>query len=399
MSMTTPVSDPTTEDLVARAAALVPTLQGRQAEVDASCRIPDETMSDLTGAGMFRLAVPRDFGGYALTMSEYVDVMAELAKGCPATAWVTAISNSSAFQVGIFPPEGQREVFAAGADVRLASVPQAKICTARFKDGGVQIDQARWFFNSGVTLADWAVNGVVVVDEQDNPLDLVLCLIPVAQLTVNSDWSTMGMRGTQSVSTEARDLFVPAHRTVSSMAVLTGQHVSPLADQPLYRSASVPALALFVTPCGIGMAEAALDRFKAKAEGRPVIYTTTDNQADDAHVHARLGEARMKIDAARALTKTAAAAVDRWADLQGEMPVEERIRARTQCSYALQLSFEAVDALYGLSGGSAIAQPEPMQRYWRDLKTATLHGLLTTTTTLPLQGRIELGREPNAAFV
>ncbi|MCV7065443.1 acyl-CoA dehydrogenase family protein [Mycolicibacterium farcinogenes] len=399
MSVTTPVSVPTAEELVARAADLVPTLQARQAEVDASCRISDDTIADLTAAGMFRLAVPRDFGGYALRMSEYVDVMAELAKGCPATAWVTAIGNSSAYQVGVFPVEGQREVFGAGADVRLASVPQAKLCTARFKDGGVQIDQARWFFNSGVTLADWVVNGVVVTDEQDNPLDLVLCLIPVSQLTVNRDWNTMGMRGTQSVSTEARDLFVPGHRTVSSVAVLTGQHVSPLTDQPLYRSASVPALALFVTPCGIGMAEAALDRFKAKVEGRAVIYTTIENQADDAHVHAGVGEARMKIDAARALMTAAAAAVDHWAGMEDEMPVESRIRARTQCSYALQLSFEAVDALYSLSGGSAIAQPEPMQRYWRDLKTATLHGLLTTTTTLPLQGRVELGREPNAAFV
>lgn len=404
--MGTPVSTeaatllPDKAELVARAASLVPQLQTRQADVDTTRRIPGETVAELAAAGMFQLSVPRDYGGYALDMSTYVDVMAELARGCPSTAWVTAICNSSASLAGTFALAAQDEVFASGPDTRLASVPQAKLGNGRMVDGGVQIDYARWFFNSGVTLADWVVNGVTVVDDEDNPIDLVLCLIPTSQLKLNDDWHTTGMRGTQSVSTEAIDVFVPAHRTVSSIAALSGQHKSPYGlDQPLYSSPPVPTLALFVTPCGIGIAEAALERFKAKAEKRAVIYTTIENQADDPAAQAGVGEARMKIDAARAVMKAAAAAVDHWAVSGQEMPVDQRIRARTQCSYALRLSWEAVDILYDLSGGSAIAEAEPMQRYWRDLKTATLHGLLTTSTTLPLQGRLELGREPNAVFV
>ncbi|RDI49426.1 acyl-CoA dehydrogenase family protein [Nocardia mexicana] len=388
------------DQLFARATELVPRLLARQADVDAHRRIPEESVAELAAAGMFQLSAPRDYGGYALSMSDYVEVMAELARGCPATAWVTAICNSSAWQAGIFPLAGQDEVFAAGPGTRLASVPQAKLGKARRAEGGIHIEHARWFFNSGVTLADWVVNGITVVDEQDNPLDLVLCLIPTSQLRINNDWHTTGLRGTQSVSTEATNVFVPAHRTVSSLEVLGGRYSTPYGmDQPLFHGASVPTLALFVAPCGIGIAEAALERFKAKSEKRAVAYTTIDNQADDAVAQAGVGEARMKIDAARALLRTAAADVDRRAADGMEMPVAERIRARTQCSYALRLSWEAVDLLYDLSGGSAIAELEPMQRYWRDLKTATLHGLLTSSTTLPLQGRVELGREPNALFV
>ncbi|WP_214415261.1 acyl-CoA dehydrogenase family protein [Sphaerisporangium fuscum] len=391
---------PSRDELVNRAAELMTKLAGRQAEVDATRRIPQESLDELREAGMFRLSVPRDYGGYALDLPAYVDVMAELSKGCPSTAWVVSIHNSAAGEAGIFSRQAQDEVFGANPDARLASVPQAKVASARPVEGGLHIEHAKWFFNSGVTIADWAVNGVPVTDDDGNLLDLVMCLIPAAELTLNDDWHTIGMRGTQSVSSEARDLFVPAHRTVSSLAVLTREHCSPHGlDQRLYHGAQVPTLALFVAPNGIGMAEAALARFTQKAQGRPVVYTTIENQAADALVQSSVGEARMKIDAARELTKRAAAEVDRYAATGSEMPVAERIRARVQCSYALKLSWEAVDLLYSLSGGSAIAEFEPMQRYWRDVKTATLHGLFAPSTTLELQGRVELGFEANTLFV
>ncbi|WP_410585657.1 acyl-CoA dehydrogenase family protein [Amycolatopsis sp. lyj-108] len=391
---------PSRDELVARAAQLVPALAKRQADVDAQRRIPDESLAELEAAGMFRLSVPRDYGGYALDLSTYVDVMAELAKGCPSTAWVTAIHNSAAAVAGIFPKDGQDEVFGTGPVSRLASVPQGKVASATLVDGGVHIEHAKWFFNSGVTIADWSVNGVPVHDETGTVTDLVLCLIPTSELTRNDDWHTIGLRGTQSVSTEARDLFVPEHRTLSSLALLSRRYRSPHGlDQPLYHSASVPTLALFVAPNGIGMAEAALNRFTDKARGRPVMYTTIENQAEDALVQSTVGEARMKIDAARALMKRAAGEVDRFAAAGSEMPVDQRIRARVHCSYALRLSWEAVDLLYSLSGGSAIAEFEPMQRYWRDAKTATMHGLFAPSTALGLQGQVELGGDLNAVFV
>lgn len=390
----------TVEELVSRASALVPLLQERHQSVDEKRCIPAESVNELSAAGMYSLSAPREYGGYALPMADYVDVMAELSKGCSSTAWVAAIANSTSYLAGICSQRAQDEVFAGGANRPLASVPQAKMSTARFADGGVHIEHARWFFNSGVTLSDWVINGVVVSDDDGTPLDLVMCLIPTSELTLHDDWFTIGMRGTQSVSTEARDVFVPNYRAVSSLAVLGGMY-KPIygLDQPLYHSAAVPALSMFVAPCGIGIAEAALDRFVCKAQGRAVTYTTIENQADDSLVHGSVGEARLKIDSARALLKTTAANIDSWARRGEMMPTHERIRARAACSYGLTLCWEAVDRLYSLSGGSVINEFEPMQRYWRDMKTATMHGLLTPSSALTLQGRIDLHREPNAVFV
>src|SRR5215470_4925341 len=69
-------------DLVTRARDLIPRLRQRAAEVEIERRLPDSTIAELQSAGLFKLFVPRRLGGQQASVRTYLDVTAEIARGC-----------------------------------------------------------------------------------------------------------------------------------------------------------------------------------------------------------------------------------------------------------------------------------------------------------------------------
>jgi alkylation response protein AidB-like acyl-CoA dehydrogenase len=55
---------PATAELVARARALRPLLAANASQGEADRRVPEESIQALIGAGLFKIAVPRRYGGY-----------------------------------------------------------------------------------------------------------------------------------------------------------------------------------------------------------------------------------------------------------------------------------------------------------------------------------------------
>ena len=76
-------SDPAT--LLARAAAIRPILEGNADTTDTLRRLADGNVEALIDSGLCRLMVPARFGGHQTSIRTYVDVMAEVGRGCGAT--------------------------------------------------------------------------------------------------------------------------------------------------------------------------------------------------------------------------------------------------------------------------------------------------------------------------
>jgi alkylation response protein AidB-like acyl-CoA dehydrogenase len=66
-------------------AARLRTLLESHAETDARRRLPDLVVNALNEQGLCRLMVPRRFGGYQTNIRTYIEVMAELGRGCGST--------------------------------------------------------------------------------------------------------------------------------------------------------------------------------------------------------------------------------------------------------------------------------------------------------------------------
>ncbi len=392
----TTTSISTRTELVRRASEIVPTLQKHASWNEQHRRLHDEVLQALEQAGVFRLRLPKRYGGYEADMRTLVEVLAEIGQGDGSAAWVAWVLASNTWLVSLLPDAVQDEVFTT-PDVRVSGTlsPTGK---AERRGGGFVLN-GQWHFHSGSLHSQWSVMAAMSTAPEGGPAPVAV-LVPTAALEVLDDWDTAGLRGTGSVSSIARDIFVPTERVFSVISLLQGQSASQLnAGEPIYRTPMVPTIAAAASGAPLGLAKAAITNFFQRLPGRGIAYTTYAKQAEAPITHLQVAEATMKIDEAEFHSSRAATLVDNKAESGEAWTLEERARVRMDAGMVARLAKEAIDILNTASGGSSIYSTVPMQRIERDIQAANLQGMIHPYTNLELYGRIRCGLEPNTVNI
>src|SRR5260370_2120761 len=96
----------TKADPVALAATLRPLLACNATQVERDRRLCDENVEALEAANLFKVMVPRRWGGYGAPLSTTLRTFAELAKGCSSSGWVTMIIGGGPHFWSLFPDPG-----------------------------------------------------------------------------------------------------------------------------------------------------------------------------------------------------------------------------------------------------------------------------------------------------
>lgn len=117
--------------LINRAEALQPLLRKNTVEAEKNRRTCDENIEAIREAGLFRLMVPKRYGGYEGSLRAHLEVSAALGEACGGTAWVVALTNVCAWFTSLFSEQAQDEVFGANPDARVAGVLNASPTTRR----------------------------------------------------------------------------------------------------------------------------------------------------------------------------------------------------------------------------------------------------------------------------
>ncbi|OKJ48516.1 acyl-CoA dehydrogenase [Streptomyces sp. CB02009] len=387
---------PTRTDLVQRAGELAPLLKKNAAQAEEDGRLQDETIEALAGAGLFKLRVPKRYGGYEADTRTLVEVAAELGRADGATAWTTSVYWIPTFMACLFPDSVQDEVFST-PDVRICGTlsPSAFAAPA---EGGIVVN-GKWSFVSGARHAHW--QEIIAVQPTPDGQHLpVMALVPMSDLQIIDDWDTSGLRGTGSVSTVAQDVFVPQERVIPLPAILQGQYASELnAASPVYRVPLLPVAAASSVGTALGLARAARDVFFDRLPGRTLTYTAYETQAEAPITHHQVAEATLKIDQAEFHAYRLADLVDSKGVAGEEFTLEERARARADMGAVVRLAKEAVDILASASGGSSVYRDVPIQRISRDIQAISLHALMNPNTNIELYGRVLCGLEPNTFYI
>src|SRR5687768_15436768 len=155
MHVATPSSDAIDRaDLLAEAARIRRVLERNAEQADALRRLPDENVQALRQAGLCRLMVPKRFGGHQTSIRTYVEVIAEVGRGCGSTAWVASLINVCAWLTALFPERAQRDVWGPDPEAWAAGslAPNGEAVTV---DGGWRVT-GRWPWASGCLHAQWA---------------------------------------------------------------------------------------------------------------------------------------------------------------------------------------------------------------------------------------------------
>jgi alkylation response protein AidB-like acyl-CoA dehydrogenase len=383
-------------ELVRRAGEIVPLLQKHARWQEEHRRLHEEVVEAMARTGLFKLRIPRRYGGYESDVQTVVEVLTEIGRGDGSAAWTGQLWLHGAWMVGLFADTVQEEVFAT-PDVRVSALLSPTATAVRQKDGVVVSGQ--WHFNTGALHSHWDLVNAMSTSAAGEPEPLV-ALIPMSELEVIDDWDTSGLRGTGSVTTVAREVFVPAERVLALPDLIRNKPASALnAALPLYRSPVILTGSLLSSITGLGLAKAALDAFLQRLPGRHVAYTTYGNQAEVQLTHIQVAEAATKTSEAEFHAYRAARLLDTKAASGDALTVEERSRMRLDAALVALRSKEAVDILNTASGGSSIYSSVPIQRLARDVQVLNLNGLLHPNTSLELYGRILCGLAPNTVYL
>jgi alkylation response protein AidB-like acyl-CoA dehydrogenase len=371
-------------DILANARALGGYLREKAAEIEDARRLPAEVVERLREAGMFRLMMPKEWGGPEMCPAAQVEVIEELAKANASAAWCVMIGCDSGFFAGFVEDSAAREIYPR-LDMIIAgsAMPSGR---AERVAGGYRVT-GRWSFGSGITHADVVElacvlheNGAPVRRPNGAPLTCGL-LAPASTVQVADNWRTTGMRGTGSCDYSVKDLFVPERFLCN---------IRPPARRPgvLWRRATNFLPKVTGVPLGAARAaidyavEAIKDRFEVPS-GRPF--------KNSGRIQSVVADAEMRLGAARSYAFFAME--QEWKRLENnEQPtVRERADAWLSRVNAAHSAREIVRTLYDALGSASIySERSPMDRALRDAETVCQH-VVMQHRTLEMVGAMLLG--------
>ncbi len=356
-------------DLLAEARAIAPALAARAEADEANGTLTAETLRLLDGSGMFGLKAPAVLGGAEADPVEQLLVLEELARANISAAWCVMVGTTGVGVAGAFlPDEAMAEVFQGDRLPKFAGVvvPSGK---AQLVEGGYRLT-GRWAFASGIRHADWLAASAVVLG--DGAPEVRKLVFPVASATIHDNWQVVGLKGTGSCDFSVEDLFVPGAFSYSATAD------APRRGGPLYRFGFPGFVANEHAAMALGLARAALDRFREKETARARSYVEGGpTMAGRGVIQDRLARMELRLRAARLLAIDVNRAA--WTTLQGgDAPsVEQHCEMRAAATYCTEVAAEVVSEVFRHAGGSAVYLDNALQQILRDINVAAQHRMVS----------------------
>ncbi|MGW0174706.1 acyl-CoA dehydrogenase family protein [Rhodococcus sp. NPDC003322] len=364
-------------------------------EGDKLMRLTDASAKRLKDAGVIRMLQPKSHGGLEVHPREFAETAMAIGAMDGATGWVSGIVGVHPWEMAFFDPKAQEEVWGQDQDTWIAS-PYAPMGVAVPTDGGYILN-GRWSFSSGTDHCQWVMIGAMVGDQNGKPQmppKILHVLLPRSDYEIDQDsWDVVGLRGTGSKDLIVKNAFLPEHRTIDSATVYDGT-APKNAGRPetLYNFPFSCIFPLGITSSLIGIAEGALAIHIATQKNRVAI--TGVPIKEDPHVLFAIGEAAAEIAASRAAILET---VDRFWDITDsgkEVTFEQRAVGRRTQTAAAWRAVRAVDEIFARSGGGALQNKLPLQRFWRDAHAGLSHAIHVPGSIFYASALSELGGEP-----
>ncbi|MFJ6680194.1 acyl-CoA dehydrogenase family protein [Microbacterium sp. NPDC091382] len=352
---------------------LLERIRSRAAAVDAENRFPDEDLAELRAAGYLAILVPDALGGAGLGLREASILQQRLAGAAPATAlainmhlvWtgVAKIMADRGDDALRFAQEGaaRGEVFAfgiseAGNDLVLFG---SDTDAAPRPDGSYAFTGTKIFTSLAPVWTHLGLHGLDTSAPEDPRL--VFAFVPRSDAVVTrDDWDTLGMRGTQSRTTELHGAVAPVDRIVRRLPV--GSSPDPLVF------GIFSAFEILLASVYTGIARRALDLAVETARTR-TSKKTGRTYSQDPDIRWRVADMALAYDALPVQVESLAADVDDLAD-HGAMwfPKLSAIKHR-----AATTAKQVVDEAMLVAGGSSFFTRNELSRLYRDVLAGLFH--------------------------
>jgi alkylation response protein AidB-like acyl-CoA dehydrogenase len=346
----------------------------RAAGYDRDNRFFDEDFAELRDAGYLLMTVPREHGGYGMSLAEVARVTRRLAYHAPATAlalnmhhyWVGVAADlwraGDRSVAWILEEAGRGAVFAAGHAESGNDLPLLLSTTkAERVDGGYRFTGRKSF---GSLTPVWTFLGLHGMDTGDPARPrIVHAFAPRATegISIKETWDVMGMRATRSDDTVLQGAFVPDRyvaRVVPAGAAGIDHFILGIYAWALVNFGNVYyGLATRVR-------DLIVELLKTKTSlglTRPMAY----------HPMAQHGVAEMVFTLESILPQLEAVAED-WSRVTEHGP-EFALRIVAAKYNAVEGAFRVADRALDLSGGFGMFRKSELERLFRDARAGRFH--------------------------
>jgi alkylation response protein AidB-like acyl-CoA dehydrogenase len=379
----------TPADVAERVRDLTTEIESRADEIASGRCLPADLVAKLKSAGVFRMAMPRAWGGPEMTLREQFEIYEMLGAADASVGWCAKIGSDSGFFAAFLDERAARDLY---PDLDFVTAGQAPPNgRAERVPGGYRVS-GRWTFGSGCTHADVMVGGCLVTEGgqpvmvQRGPALVPvprMILAPASNFQIVDTWHSTGLCGSGSHDYVADAMFVPEEHTFDLSE-------KPKRQEPLYCYPGMFLAGWSGVP--LGLARRAIDETIAivqkKVQSLPPPPVPLRQRP---HARAAIAKADMQWRAARAF---ALEAVDRiWDEAQREGRVSpESRRAMVQSlTFAFRTAREIAQSMYDLVGTVALfSSKSSLDRRLRDAITMSQH-LLLSDSLLEVVGGLILG--------
>ena len=338
---------------------------------------PDDDLAELKDAGYLAILVPQELGGSGLGLAEASALQQRLAGAAPATAlainmhlvWtgVAKVLADRGIDTLRFVQEGAvaSEVFAfgiseAGNDLVLFG---SGTDAAPLADGGYSFTGTKIFTSLAPVWTQLGLHGLDTTS--DDAPRMVYAFVPRSEegsgrVVVRDDWDTVGMRATQSRTTELRGAVAPADRIVRRLA--PGPNPDPL----VFGIFSV--FELLLASVYTGIARRALE-LAADAAARRMSKRTGAAYSQDPDIRWRIADMALAYDALPPQIAALARDVDELAD-HGARWFSLLAGVKHRAATAAKA---IVDEAMLVAGGSSYYSANELSRLYRDVLAGLFH--------------------------
>jgi indole-3-acetate monooxygenase len=387
-STMTDMAAPPHEDgpsILTNARAVAPVLREEAAESERHRRLTPRAVETLRSTGVFRMSMPRAWGGPEVDICTQAEILEELSAADGSAGWCAMIGCDGGYLTAALDDATARRLF-PDLDGIIAGwiVPAGRLHRV---DGGYRLE-GQWQFGSGCTHADVIIagahvfeDGVAVATEEGRP-EWRIAMLPADQFEILDTWDTTGLAGSGSHDYRIADAFVPVEQTFRFRDLRRPRRGGALYAWPGMFFANVSAVPLGIARAALEVAEGLLADKILMPEMRPA--------REDRRVRAGVAQAHAMVGAARSYVF--AILNDLWTTLgAGSDPSRlQRAALSGMHSYTVRCCREAVDLLAQAVGSASIHRNCPIERHQRDLTTIGQH-ILAQTRSMELAGALWLG--------
>jgi butyryl-CoA dehydrogenase len=326
-----------------------------------------EAARAVADAGLFRVFIPKEYGGYGAGVLALARVTEELARADSGFGVAFAVNALGSFPIILGGTEEQKQRWlphiAAGEKFvafclseKFAGSDAGGLSVTAVEDGDEYVicGEKKWTTNGGV--ADvYSVFCVTDPTSKSRRISAFIVEKGTPGFSIKKVENKMGIRGVPVVETHFENVRVPAENLIGGREGLGFKHAMMTLD---HARPGVAAQA-------VGASQGALDLANVYANRR-VQFKVPLSQHQ--MVQQMLADMAMKTEAARQLTYASAAALDE----QGPNPMNSKMAAMAKCfasDVAMQVATDAVQVF----GGYGFMEDYPIAKFFRDAKILQIY--------------------------